>query len=182
MAFCTNCGKPIVEDAASCPHCGAVIYNHIQQPGSAQAGQYYQPPQEQAQPGAYYQPPQEQAQPGAYYQPPQQPQINQMPYVDPQAVQGAQLSQQLSSARTLGIVAIIAAFFSPLIAWICGGIGSGKANKAILFANQTGNMPLLADAQKAKRLNTIGIVLGACIVLFFVVIAVLGGGAMNIDV
>lgn len=56
-----------------------------------------------------------------------------------------------TKARTLGIVAMVFAFFSPLVAWICGGIGLNRAKKAF---EATGD----AQFKSTKTLCTVAIV------------------------
>lgn len=72
--------------------------------------------------------------------------------------------QELSTARTLGIVAIVAGIFIPLVGWICGGIGISKANKII-----APEFPYTIES--AKRLNSIGLIISTC--MFFVNIVVI---------
>ena len=67
--------------------------------------------------------------------------------------------QDISSAKTLGIIAIIAGLFIPLAGWICGGIGLSKASNLI---NRGINTP---DVLSAKRNCIIGICVASVIFL-----------------
>lgn len=56
-----------------------------------------------------------------------------------------------TKARTLGIVAMVFAFFSPLVSWICGGIGLSRAKKAFEATGDT-------QFKSTKTLCTVAIV------------------------
>lgn len=78
--------------------------------------------------------------------------------------------QEVSSARTLGIVAIITGILGiPLAGWICGGIGLSKA-KSWLFTNDTA---LLYDARKAKNLNVAGIIISTVMFVIYFIIGIM---------
>lgn len=157
--FCSKCGNIINDDVAVCPHCGTATntYQPVSQQPPVQPN-YQQPP---VQPN-YQQPDQP-----VYQQVTVQPGFQQVP---PQAYnpQAAQFNNDVSTAKTLGIVAIIAGIFIPLAGWICGGIGLSKA-KHCLAMN-----PASYEAQNAKKLNIAGLivtsVLYALIILFYIII------------
>ena len=141
MSYCPQCGTYIPEGENVCPNCQTVI-------GAAPQPQYQQVPPQQPQ----------------YQQvPPQQPQYQQMPMNNP--------VKDISTAKVLGIVAIVFGFFRPLVSWICGGIGISKANKAIDYARSVGDMMLLQEAESAKKFNKIGVIIG-------IVVEVLSIGAL----
>lgn len=82
--------------------------------------------------------------------------------------------QEVSSARTMGIVSIITGILGvALIGWICGGIGLSKA-KRWLFTNDT---ELLAQAGKAKKLNVAGIVVSTVVFVIYLVIGIMSVAA-----
>lgn len=77
---------------------------------------------------------------------------------------------EISSARTLGIVSIITGILGIALAgWICGGIGLSKS-KRWMFTNDTF---LLAEARKAKKLNVIGLVLSTIVFVVYLVIVIM---------
>lgn len=168
MAYCTSCGAQLPEGAANCPICGSVIYEHVNQTNTPPQPQYTQPQ------GEYYQPPQE----GNYYQPPYDTQ-QQNPYTAPQQqygynqVQNAQEAKNVSTAKTLGIIAIVFAFIRPLVSWICGGIGISKANSAIAFAQQIGNAQMVSEAENAKKFNKIGIILSIVLYVILIILIIM---------
>jgi hypothetical protein len=205
MAFCSNCGAQIEEGAASCPVCGTVIYNHISTPETKP--EYYTPPTEAPQPQAQYTPPQQQyAQPQQQYAQPQQnqytqpaqqyaqPQQNQyyqpQPqqqnyYYQQQGVNSAQytaLRNNANSAKTMGILAIIFAFFWQLLSFIFGGIGISKANDVMAQAQALGDQALYQEAAQAKSRCKTGIILSVVFIvlaLIFVIVAAAIGVAQE---
>lgn len=101
------------------------------------------------------------------YNKPQEPvvQPNHTQYYQP-AYRPKSVEQEISTARTLGIIAIIAGVFIPLAGWICGGIGYSKANKLI--------DPNFADViEGAKKLNLVGLIISTCVfaIYFFIFVA-----------
>lgn len=127
--FCKNCGSTIPDGSAVCPYCSAV-----QEPAAPQ------------QPAGYEQPQYQQAPQQPQYQQPQYQQPYQQPMYDAQAV---------SSAKTMGIIAIIGGIFIPLLGWILGGIGSSKAKNVLAVA------PGLPEAEQAAKLCKIGIIVAS---------------------
>ena len=182
MAFCQNCGSQIPDGSATCPICGSVIYEHVNQSAN-NAGGY-----QQAQQTPYAQPAQPQqggyqpygAQPQSpYAQPAQQnPYAQQNSYGQPYGTPQGEGYNLAKSANTMGVLAIVFAFFSPLVCWILGGIGSGKANQAIQLANQFGDPTLLGQAEHSKKLCKIGIIIGIvlCVLSVIIVIAATAAG------
>ena len=78
--------------------------------------------------------------------------------------------QEVSSARTMGIVSIITGILGvALIGWICGGIGLSIANR-YLFSN---NIQIRASAQEAKKLNKIGLIVSSVIFALALVFAII---------
>ena len=165
MAFCSNCGSALPDNAASCPNCGSVVYQYVgSAENSAPVGQTQQPPQPE-QP-VYTQP----VQPN-YQQPPVQPTYQPYNQAQPQGfvppmpnvpVMHAEQYKNSKNAKTLGILSIVFALLSPLISWILGGIGLSKANNALNFSLSLGDPALEAEAKNAKTLCTVGIIL-ACV-------------------
>ena len=153
--FCGYCGTPVEKKDAFEPY-GQSTFDNAEQP------QEQQPVQPQAEQPV--EPPVQQ--PVTPPVPPVQPQYQQQGYVPPvqpqfQAYQqpfnnNFQIQQEISSARTLGILSIILGILvSSIAGWICGGIGSSKANKH-LFAP---DIMTRTSAQDAKKLNKIGLIL-----------------------
>ncbi len=129
MAICTKCGAQIDDNAAFCPVCG--------NQENAQQAQYQQPQYQQPQ---YQQPQYQQPQ----YQQPQYQYQQPYPY-DP----------NLSTAKTLGIIALVAFFINiPIVPIICGGIGLSKANASLQMN------PYFPEMKTAKTLNLVGLILG----------------------
>ena len=86
----------------------------------------------------------------------------------------AQINEQgrmeVSSARTLGIVAIITGILGiALVGWICGGIGLSRA-KGWMF---TTDPSLAYDAKKAKNLNVAGIVISTVVFVIYFILVIL---------
>lgn len=138
--FCKNCGSTIPDGSAVCPYCSAVQEPAApQQPAGYEQPQYQQAPQQPQyqQPTGYEQP---------QYQQPQYQQPYQQPMYDAQAV---------SSAKNMGIIAIIGGIFIPLLGWILGGIGSSKAKNVLAVA------PGLPEAEQAAKLCKIGIIVAS---------------------
>ena len=140
--ICSKCGNQIDDGETYCAHCGTPVekkdafepygqgtYDNAEQP------QEQQPVQPQYQQQGYVPP----------YQTYQQPFNNNF-----------LAQEEISSARTLGILSIVLGILlSSIAGWICGGIGSSKVDK-YLFSN---DMQLRLSAQDAKKLNKIGLIL-----------------------
>ena len=147
MAICTKCGAQIDDNAAFCPVCG--------NQENAQQAQYQQPQYQQPQ----YQQPQ--------YQQPQYQYQYQQPYPYQQT------DPNLSTAKTLGIIALVTFFLSiPIVPIICGGIGLSKANASLQMN------PYFQEMKTAKTLNLVGLILGIVQVIGFIVIYVIFAGAL----
>ena len=174
MSFCSNCGTQLPENAPSCPNCGSVVYQYVnqnentvpaEQPAQT-AEQPVQPQQPPVQPN-YQQPP---VQPT--YQPynPQQPQGFVPPQPTDVAVMQSVQYNNTKTAKTLGILAIVFAFISPLVSWILGGIGISKANGANNFAAAYGDAVIAQNAKSAKTLNIVGIVISLVMMVISIII------------
>lgn len=77
-----------------------------------------------------------------------------------------QLDEKANSAKTMGTVSLIMAFFVPIVCWICGAIGI-KKSKEVLAVN-----PEHEIAKKAKKNCKNGIIIS--IVLYVVLIVIYG--------
>lgn len=88
-------------------------------------------------------------------------QTNQFPAYQQYDTQTNNYEKDISSAKTMGLIAIIGGLFIPLIGWIFGGIGIAKCNK----------YPNDYSVQSVKKQNTIGILIAT--VMFFVNIIIL---------
>lgn len=185
MVYCNICGTAVPENATNCPVCGSYMNTQAAAPPQPQAQ-----PQPQANP--YSAPPQPTPQVNPYSQQPGQ-YSNQNPYspsgtyvVQPvtpvQPMPGGPVptdpNKMASDAKTLGIVALVAAFFLPLAAWICGGIGMSKANQCILMAQAGADPYLLNTAESAKKLCLAGIIVGVVravlVMMFYIVMFAMG--------
>ena len=179
MAFCTNCGAQLPENAASCPACGAVVYQHIASPAEpAQPQQAFQPAFNQ-QSNTYYQPPKD-SQVGAGTAPTFNPAFNpayppqQQTYFPPNPEQ----QKSISGAKIFGLLGIIlGVFVSPLLGWILGGIGLSKANQALQYAIYTGDMMLQSEAKSAKTLAKASVIVASVICVLIVLIIALAVAA-----
>lgn len=77
------------------------------------------------------------------------------------------IEKEISDAKTLGFIAIIAGIFIPLAGWICGGIGISKCNKVLsVYPNDL-------NANNAKKLGLIGIVVSSVIFVISIIIEVI---------
>ncbi len=158
--ICQNCGSEVMDGLNVCPSCGMMIqapgYGNNQQPyGAAPQNNYGQPQAPYGQPqGGYNQPMQ-----GGYQQ---------GPYGN--GVQGVDPAEKaISTAKTLGIVAIVVGLLcSPLVGWICGGIGLSKAGNAPAYLED--------KAKSAKTLCIVGIV---CATVSFLIGIILVIAAQN---
>lgn len=186
MAFCNVCGTSVPENATNCPVCGSFMAS--QTPSQPQQAPSYTAPPYTAPPYSAPQQPQPQPQPQAQSQP-QQPvnpystQAGQFAGQNPYSPQGAYAQpapgmppvtatdphKEASTAKTLGIVAIVTAFLWPLVCWICGGIGISKANSAISMAQAYADPYLLSEAEEAKKLNKIGIIIGIVLTVISII-------------
>lgn len=125
MKYCPNCGFQVDPNATSCAQCG--------NPLEAKNANLAQPSIQKFCEGC-----------GA--------QIHKEAALCPHCGYQSKPALGPNAGNALGYVAIFVGFFIPLVAWICGGIGLGRASKA---NNKTG-----------KILNIVGLVLGT--VMFFV--------------
>ncbi|MBQ9228097.1 MAG: hypothetical protein IJ168_04615 [Eubacterium sp.] len=171
MAFCNICGSNVPDGAATCPICGSVMASQSPRPEAAPNGAP-QPTPTAAPVNPYSQPS------GQYGN--QNPYSPQGTYTQPtgyaQPVQPTPVAspyQDVSTAKTLGIVSIVMIFVFLPACWICGGIGLSKANAAITLAQSYGDMMLLQQAQEAKKLNKIGLIIGLVLTGISILSAVL---------
>ena len=149
--FCPNCGNTVADGYDVCPFCSSPLSASKQ--AEPQQNSYAQP-QYPPQQNSYAQPQYQQQPPYAQPQyPPQQPYQS--------------TSADSSTAKTLGIVAIVAAFFVPLVSIICGAIGISKAN-AVLAYN-----PADADALSGKKLGKIGIIISVALFVITLLVTIL---------
>lgn len=187
--YCPNCSAYIPEGADSCANCGqAVSLKNENHNATENQYSYTQPNPENnnntanqysyAQPnyeggnsyGSYNAAPDnagyQQNGYNSYYS--EQP--NQNNYFQ-QAQNDFKIKDALSTSNTLGILAIVLGFIlTPLVGIICGVIGLSKANSVPDMFN---NPSLMAEKKKAKKLNTLGIVLPlVCYVALFILIFV----------
>lgn len=191
--YCEKCGSPIADGLTSCPNCNEPI--NIQeaspienQQTTAEASQqtnsyenaqsasdsYYTPPQQNYNPQPNYTQQQGYSQPyGQQYN--QQYNPNGFYQGNPQQMFIEQeINKNLSSAKTLGILAIVLGLlFSPIVGIICGAIGLSKVNDIV---NLTSNPMIEQEKKKVKKLNKLGIIIPivvyAVIILFTIIITV----------
>lgn len=76
-------------------------------------------------------------------------------------------SKDVSTAKALGIVAIVCSVVSSFVlaGLICGIIGMHKANSVMTYAQQSANMGLYNDAKSAKTLNLIGLIISIAVMV-----------------
>lgn len=74
-------------------------------------------------------------------------------------------AKEIQTAKILGIIAVIGAIISPLIGWICGGIGLFKASNLSIRYGE------VKDLQTAKIMSIVGLVVAT--INFFVAIIIL---------
>ena len=168
--ICQNCNQQISDESAFCPYCGSA-----QQPVAQPEPQPAPQPEPQPAPQPEPQPaPQPQPQPASQPQPAPQPQY-QSQYQQPQQSGQfypnpvAELDSEVDSAKTLGIVALVGAFFLPLISFICGGIGLSKIKKLKPQANEQ----QAAKLKSAKSLCTAGIIVRSVFIVISIIVAII---------
>ena len=155
--ICKNCNQQISDESLFCPYCGSAV----EQPAPVAEPAPQPTPQPVPQPA-----PQPQVQqPVAQYQAPQQPQQPEQFYPNPVA----QLDTDVDSAKTLGIVALIAAFFIPLVSYICGGIGLSKVKKLKGNANEKQAQKL----ESARKFCLAGIIVSSVFIVLSIIISIL---------
>lgn len=146
--ICKNCNQQISDESAFCPYCGTPVEQTVSEPTAApQPEAQYVPPAQPVQQPVYQQP-----QPQQYYPNP-----------------AAQFESDVDSAKTLGIVALVGAFFLPLISYICGGIGLSKIKKLKPQANEQQT----AKLKSAKSLCTAGIIVHTVLVVLSIIITII---------
>ncbi len=199
LTSCPNCNEPIniQETAAAENQEPAVNAEASPQTDSYESAQpssdsYYTPPQQQTQPQQdYAQQPNYTQQQGynqqpnysqpygqqTYQQSYQQYNANSYYQNNPQAFVEQEINKSLSSARTLGILAIVLGLLmSPIVGIICGAVGISKVNDII---NMTNSPIIEEEKKKVKKLNKIGIIIPlviyAVIIVFAIVISLIAG-------
>ena len=145
--ICKNCNQQISDESLFCPYCGTAVEQGTPAP-EAQPAPQPQQPVAQYQPQAQYQ----QSQPGQFYPNPT-----------------AQIDSEVDSAKTLGIVALIGAFFCPLVSYICGGIGLSKIKKLKPQANEQQTQKLAS----AKKLCVAGITVRTVLIVISIILTIL---------
>lgn len=91
----------------------------------------------------------------------------QQPYYNP--IQETLNQHDISSAHTLGTVAIICSFIGfYLVSWICGGIGLSKMNRVLVLD------PNNAAALHSKKLCKIGLILSIVFYVLLILLAIAG--------
>lgn len=152
--YCSKCGSFLPEGADECPNCHeAAVNQSANRPNYNQNtanNVYYTPHQNNEQPSYFTG--QAQTQQQNYYQ-----QNNQNYYSPAPDYMEQEIKNNISSANTLGVLAIVLGILlSPLAGIICGAIGIGKINN---LPNISMYPILQNERNKAKKLNTIGIVI-----------------------
>lgn len=135
--FCNKCGAAFSDSFNVCPNCGNVVSGNQNQSYYNNQNGY-----------------QNNYQQGQYYHPPQ---YNNMPYNAPQYqpynFEQATINDEISSANTLGIVALVCVLLIPsvgsLVGFILGIIGLSKANHALSSPYGASN----PTARSAKKMN-----------------------------
>ena len=84
---------------------------------------------------------------------------------------GGAAPNEVSSTQTLGIVALITAFFMPIVSFICGGIGLSKIKKLKTVATPEQQQQLA----KHKKLSVAGISIAAVLTALSLIISIVWG-------
>lgn len=163
--ICNKCGQFIPDGVYYCEHCGEPVNRtYTQQPfGSDNQNTQQSAQQTYQQPNAQYNQYNNQ-----YNNPYNQP-------FSPQAFE-YMISSKIEEARTMGIIAIIAGLFIPILGIVFGCIGISKLNEAPL-SNQLRYETEL-KRRKAKNLCTVGIVLPIVLWVIAVIFVVVFWGAL----
>ena len=167
--ICNNCNQQISDECAFCPYCGSA-QQPAPQPEPQPAPVVEQPapqPEPQPAPVAEQSAPQPEPQPAvqAQYQAQYQQPVGQY-YPNPVS---QQIENDIDTAKTLGIVALVGAFFLPLISFICGGIGLSKIKKLKPQANEQ----QAAKLKSAKSLCTAGIIVRSVLIVISIIVAII---------
>lgn len=163
--ICNKCGQFIPDGVYYCEHCGEPVnQTYTQQPfGSDNQNTQQSTQQTYQQPNAQYNQYNNQ-----YNNPYNQP-------FSPQAFE-YMISSKIEEARTMGIIAIIAGLFIPILGIVFGCIGISKLNEVPL-SNQLRYETEL-KRKKAKNLCTVGIVLPIVLWVIAVIFVVVFWGAL----
>lgn len=147
--YCNKCGQLIPDGVYYCEHCGASVNeSYTQQPFNTD-NQYQNEQQSFDNSNPYQNTQQTYQQPNNQYAP-----FGQM--YTPQAYE-YMIDNKLEEARTMGIIAIIAGLFIPILGIVLGCIGISKLNE-IPLSNQYRYEKEL-KRKKAKNLCIVGIAL-----------------------
>ncbi len=110
-----------------------------------------------------------------YQNPPQpQPQAQQFNY--PPAYQqafspyAAELKNEISNVKTLGIISLIFIIFNMLVSLICSIIGIVKGNNAIKKAESLGEFQLVKEAEEAKKLSKIALIISIVLTIIAIIV------------
>lgn len=195
--YCPKCGSFVTDEAQFCPNCNEpIIKEAVNEPEAQQnGGVYYTPQQNPNEQNAYYSPQQNNTYNtvnDSNYNPYGNPQQNNAYYNNdaqqnyfnqgqpnnqgfyqscPPNQAEQQFKEVISSANTLGILAIVLGILlTPLAGIICGAVGLSKLNNVPdMLMN-----PLLAkDKAKAKKLNIWGIVLPTALYIIAIIFMII---------
>lgn len=195
--YCPKCGSFVTDEAQFCPNCNEpIIKEAVNEPEAQQnGGVYYTPQQNPNEQNAYYSPQQNNTYNNvndSNYNPYGNPQQNNAYYNNdaqqnyfnqgqsnnqgfyqscPPNQAEQQFKEVISSANTLGILAIVLGILlTPLAGIICGAVGLSKLNNVPdMLMN-----PLLAkDKAKAKKLNIWGIVLPTALYIVAIIFMII---------
>lgn len=195
--YCPKCGSFVTDDAQFCSNCNEPITREtVSNSAQTNDGVYYTPQQSSNEQSAYSAPQQNNPynnpneQNTAYYNN-GQPNYNSQPNYFNQAQsnnQGyyqacppnqfeQQFKEAISSANTLGILAIVLGILlTPLAGIICGAVGLSKLNS---IPNIPMSPVLTKDKDKARKLNIWGIALPialyvVAVILMIIMVTVMG--------
>ena len=114
---------------------------------------------------------------GAQLESPVQPQAQQFNYAAPTYQQPFNpyyndIKNAISTVRTLGIISIVFLFFAYIVTIICSIIGIIKGNEAIRKAQSIGDPNLVQEAQSAKKLNKIALIIAIVVTAIAILIGI----------
>lgn len=159
--YCANCKQYVADGSAVCPHCGSPLPQVAPNPQQQTTANYFNQAPQQPQ----YQPPVQQG----------------MPYnqgYQPNPYQQANYQSDLSTAKTLAIVALVTGIIGfSLVAWICGGIAMSKFNAIPDIP------PYAVEKAKGKKMALWGIIIPfiwiVLAIVFYAIIFAVGIGAAS---
>lgn len=182
--YCPKCGSFVTDEAQFCPNCNEpIIKEAVNEPEAQQNGGVYYTPQQN---NTYnnvndsnYNPYGNPQQNNAYYNnDAQQNYFNQGQPNNQGFYQSCppnqaeqQFKEVISSANTLGILAIVLGILlTPLAGIICGAVGLSKLNS---IPNILMNPILTKDKDKAKKLNIMGIVIPVALYIVAIIFMII---------